>query len=129
MSKKFIIKKRYEYFSSEGKQFTDWFVYDATPVDEKTGNERIKQAKNEFKDIEHITKLKHEYQLFDYDEYVRLEDECKKQIAEKQASEHEYLQSDEYRELQKRKRAEARERKSRQKQYIEKYAKDDDDKN
>lgn len=126
MSKKFIIKKRYEYFSSEGKRFTDWFTYDATPVDEKIGNERIKQAKNEFKDIERITKLKHEYQLFDYDEHVRLEDECKKQIAEKQASEHEYLQSDEYRELQKRKRAEARERKSRQKQYIEKYAKDDD---
>lgn len=129
MSKKYIIKKRYEYISSNGKQFTDWFMFDSTPTDKDTAEEKIKQMKTAYKDIERITKEKHEYTLCDYDEYIKETKEEQKQIEKKRIEEKKYLESDEYRELQRRKRAESRERKQRQKLYKETHGMNDEEKN
>lgn len=115
----YIIKARYEYLSlSEGKRFTDWFVFDSTPADEKTTNEKIKELKKEYGYIDKQTKLKHEYMLYSYDAYLSDIEHANERIHQQMIESANYFKSDEYKELQKRKRKEARERKQRKNEYM-----------
>ena len=115
----YIIKARYEYLSlSEGKRFTDWFVFDSTPADENTANEKIKELKKEYGYIDKQTKLKHEYMLYSYDAYLSDIEHANERIRQQTIENANYFKSDEYKELQKRKRKEARERKQRKNEYM-----------
>lgn len=115
----YIIKTRYEYMSlSEGKRFTDWFVFDNTPTDEKTANEKIKELKKEYDYIDKKTKLNHEYMLYPYDVYLSDIEHANERTQQLMIESANYFKSDEYKELQKRKRKEARERKQRKNEYM-----------
>lgn len=121
MENKFVIECRYEYWSSTGKTFCDWFVRDTNPLSENDANEFIKQYKKDFKFIDEKTKIKHEYRLKSYSEYQEDMKALRNDI-KKIGKEHEkYLKSNEYKELQKKKRQSAKERKERQKKYLEEH--------
>ena len=115
---KYIITCRYEYRAKEGKKFTNWHVYDIEPLDEKDAKEQLAELKTSVKDVDKKTKLKHEYCLKDYDEWINEEKENKKELKQILKKQKEYLKSNEYKELKRKKRAASKERKERQKKYI-----------
>ena len=117
MENKYIILSRYEVWTSHGKDWTKWFVYNTTPMSEKEANEVIKNTKKDFDFIDQKTKLKHEYMLKDNEEYLNEQKEMVKHLEEVNKKQAEYYKSDEYKELQKKKRQAAKERKERQKKY------------
>lgn len=117
MENKYIILSRYEVWTSHGKDWTKWFVYNTTPMSEKEANEVIKNTKKDFDFIDQKTKLKHEYMLKDNEEYLNEQKEMIKHLEEVNKKQAEYYKSDEYKELQKKKRQYAKERKERQKKY------------
>lgn len=121
MENKFVIECRYEYWSSTGKTFCNWFVWNTTPLLENEANELIKQYKKDFKFIDEKIKLNREYRFKVYSEYQEdmkaLNNDIKKMAKEQEK----YLKSDEYKELQKKKRQSAKERKERQKKYLEEH--------
>ena len=121
MKKKYIILARYEVWTSHGKDWTKWFAYNTTPMSENEANEVIKTTKKDFGFIDQKTKLKHEYMLKEYDEYVQEQKEMAEHLIEVNKRQQEYLKSDEYKELQKKKRQAAKERKERQKKYTEEH--------
>ena len=53
----YTIQCRYEYFSSNGKEWTKWFNHGHSENPE----EEIKILKEKSKEVDRITKLKHEY--------------------------------------------------------------------
>ena len=117
MEKKYIILSRYEVWTSHGKDWTKWFVYNTTPMSEKEANEVIKNTKKDFDFIDQKTKLKHEYMLKDNEEYLNEQKEMIKHLEEVNKKQAEYYKSAEYKELQKKKRQSAKEHKERQKKY------------
>ena len=114
---KYIVECRYEIYLSTGKSWTNWFVYDSTPMDKDKANVVIKDAKSRFSFIDHKTKMKHEYALKEYDTYVTEQNERVKLAEEISKRYKEYLKSDEYKELLRKKRKAAKEHKERQKKY------------
>ena len=119
MEEKFVIECRYETWGTNGKEYVKWFVHDSSPVTKSIGEQKIKDAKEAFGYIDKRTKLKHEYRLVSYAEYLKQQNEQiekNKEIAKKQA---EYYKSSEYKELQKKKRQAAKELKEHQKAYNE----------
>ena len=117
MENKYIILSRYEVWTSHGKEWTNWFVYDSTPMDKDKANAVIKDAKSKFSFIDQKTKMKHEYALTEYDMYVTEQNERVKLAEEVSKRYKEYLKSDEYKELLRKKRQAAKEHKERQKKY------------
>ena len=117
MENKYIILSRYEVWTSHGKDWTKWFVYNTTPMSEKEANEVIKTTKKDFDFIDQKTKLKHEYMFKDHEEYLNEQKEIIKHLEEVNKKQAEYYKSAEYKELQKKKRQSAKERKERQKKY------------
>ena len=124
MEDKFIIEIRYEYNSVNGKVFTNWFPMNTSmQFSENEGKAFIKEYKKDFEYIDRKTKLKHEYRLKSYNEYL---DECKKRDKEVKIlkkKQEEYYKSDAYKELQKKKRQSNKELKEHQKQYIKEHEK------
>lgn len=120
MSKEqYIVICRYEYVSSGGKEFTKWFVEDSTPRELDDTKQKIKKLKGDCKDIDTKTKLKHEYDVKLYSEYLKELEEIKNRASEATRKYEEYKKSDEYKAIQKRKRQQAKEAKERQKRYAE----------
>ena len=117
MSSKFIIKCRYQYWSDNGKDFTDWFVQDSNKYDEQSGNEKIKQMKKDFKFIDDKTHLKHEYKLTPYDEYLSELSDIEKHIQKAHERDEKYFASDEWKELKHKKYVARKERKQHQEEY------------
>lgn len=113
----FIIESRYEYWTNQGKEFSNWFVLDSGKYSEKDGNEKIQNIKKTFADIDKKTKLKHEYRLLNYNEYLKAQKNLDKTVENLQKHQEKYYQSKEYKELCKKKRVSAKERKEKQKQY------------
>lgn len=113
----FIIESRYEYWTNQGKEFSNWFVLDSGKYSEKDGNEKIQNIKKTFADIDKKTKLKHEYRLSNYNEYLKAQKILDKTVENLQKHQEKYYQSKEYKELCKKKRVSAKERKEKQKQY------------
>jgi len=121
MEKKFIVECRYEHWTNIGKVFSNWYIFSSNEMTETEANDLIKNAKSFVAGIDKSTKLKHEYRIHDYNEYLN---EQKKILKEnkKIAKAHEaYLKSDAYKELLKKKRQSAKERKERQKKYLEEH--------
>ena len=118
----FIIECRYETLTHEGKKFTNWFVYDSDQMSEQECNEKIKYIKETFEYIDKKTKLKHEFRLKSYEEYLKESsinvDKAKKAIKEREK----YIKSDAYKELQKKKYQSNKELKEKQKKYLESLA-------
>ena len=112
---------RYEVWTSDGKTFIPWFAHITIPMSESEANAIIKQTKKDFGFIDQKTKLKHEYMIKSYDEYIHEQNEMKEKLVEAQKKHDEYLKSPEYKELQKKKRQAAKERKERQKKYAEEH--------
>lgn len=117
MENKFVILSRYETFTSKGKEFTKWFVLNTNPMFENDCKEYIKNQKSKFGFIDQKTKLKHEYSLKPYEEYINEQNEIKKKNEELKRKHEIYLKSDEYKELKKKKRIAAKERKLKQEKY------------
>jgi len=122
MENKYIIMSRYEYWTSEGKKFTDWFVLDSKPITKNEANEVIKKHKDNFKFIDQKTKLTHEYLLKDYNEYQNEYKEYIKNVNKLLKKQEEYFKSDKYKELCKKKRESAKELKEKQKQYKKEHS-------
>lgn len=121
MEKQYIIECRYETWTSEGKKFIDWFVYNSSPVTEDEAKTIIKKTKDNFVFIDQKTKLKHEYRLKEYNEYINETKIRKKELEKLAKHQEEYFKSNEYKELQKKKRQSAKERKEHQKKYLEEH--------
>ena len=118
---KFVVLSRYEAWTSSGKQFTKWFVINTNPLDEETATEYIKNQKINFDFIDKKTKLKHEYKLQDYNEYLKEQEELINRVKELNEKSKAYYKSDEYKQLQKQKRQAAKERKARQEKYKQEH--------
>lgn len=125
MEKKYIIQCRYESFGTHGKKFIPWFNWRSTPVTESEGKEIIKETQKNFGYIDQKTKLKHEYQLKSYEEFLKEKEEIENRIKLANKKRDEYLKSHEYKELQKKKRQSAKERKERQKKFLEEHKKEE----
>lgn len=121
---KFIIIYRYEHLSKDGKRFTDWVNFEVEPMDKEEALNKIKELKTEVKDIDKKTKLKHEYDIKPYSQYVSEVEELYKTINELNKKNKAYFKSAEYKELQRKKRQSAKELKERQKKYIEEHKND-----
>ena len=118
---KFVVLSRYEAWTSSGKQFTKWFVINTNPLDEETATEYIKNQKINFDFIDKKTKLKHEYKLQDYNEYLKEQEELINRVKELNEKSKAYYKSDEYKQLQKQKRQAAKERKARPEKYKQEH--------
>ena len=125
MEKKYIIQCRYESFGINGKEFIPWFNWRNTPVTESEGNELIKETQKNFGYIDQKTKLKHEYRLKSYEEFIKEQEELENRLKIANEKREAYLKSDEYKELQKKKRQSAKERKERQKKFLEEHKKEE----
>ena len=66
--KKYYIYCRYEYISTEGKKFTDWFRQSGVFEIEDLAKQEIEKIKSTSKEIDKHTKLKHEYEVRYLDE-------------------------------------------------------------
>lgn len=120
--KNFIIESRYEYWTNQGKEFSNWFVLDSGKYSEKDGNEKIKNIKKAFADIDKKTKLKHEYRLSDYETYESSQKELNKEVKKLQKQQEKYYSSQEYKELCKKKRESAKDLKEKQNQYKKEHS-------
>lgn len=60
---KYTVWTRYEYWSKEGKQFTNWFITKYRFDDEQSAKDEIKVIKENSDLIDKITKNKHEYEI------------------------------------------------------------------
>lgn len=119
MTDKYIIKTRYEYFTSDnGKQFTDWFVFYYTPVSYNEAEHLIEQFIETYKSNDKITKQNHEYKIVSYNEYKNELNAIIQSANESSKKADEYRKTDEYKQSLKRKREQAKERKQRQQNYI-----------
>lgn len=118
---KFIIESRFEIWTNSGKSWSDWFVIDSDGISEKDAKNKIKSIKKTFEDIDKKTKLKHEYRLSNYNEYLKAQKNLGKTVENLQKHQEKYYQSKEYKELCKKKRVSAKERKEKQKQYEEEH--------
>lgn len=118
MEKKYIILARYEIWTSHGKDWTKWFAYNTTPMSENEANEVIKTVKKDFGFIDEKIKLKHDYMIKNYEEYINEQNEIKQRIEEANKRQAEYYKSAEYKEFLKKKRQSAKELKEKQKKYI-----------
>jgi len=121
MENKFIVMARYEAWTSEGKQFIKWFVQNAKPMSEEEAKDYIKNVKSNFDFIDKKTKLKHEYKLYDYNEYLKEQEELQNYIKELNERTKAYYKSDEYKLLQRKKRQAAKERKVKQEKYKQEH--------
>ena len=122
MADQFVVLTRYEIWKSGGvKDFCPWFVLKSTPRTEKEAKVFIEETKKRYADIDKKTKLKHEYQLKSYADYLSETEIQKKTIDEACARNEAYYKSDAYKELLKKKRQAAKERKERQKKYLEEH--------
>lgn len=117
----FVIECRYEVFTKQGKDFTKWFVYDSTKRTKDESETHIKEIQKNFGFIDTKTKLKHEYRLLSYTEYVNHIENLKDNVKVLEEKQKEYLKSDEYKELCRKKRISAKERKENQKKYLEEH--------
>lgn len=86
MPKEYIIQCRYEWRSSNGTVWTNWFAYDTTRYPDSSIKAVLKDAQNVIKNIDKVSKLKHEYRAYDADvyehEYLQLVEDAK--IAEEE---------------------------------------------
>ena len=122
MADQFVVLTRYEIWKSGGvKDFCPWFVLNGTPRTEKEAKVFIEETKKRYADIDKKTKLKHEYQLQSYGDYLNETEIQKKTIDEACARNEAYYKSDAYKELLKKKRQAAKERKERQKKYLKEH--------
>lgn len=122
MADKFVILTRYECWQpGPVKDFTKWFTLDNKPKTEKECKEAIKETKTRYTEIDRKTKLKHEFKIIPYEEYLADLEETKKVIEEGKKRNEAYYKSDAYKELQKKKRQSAKERKEKQKKYLEEH--------
>lgn len=119
MEDNFIIECRYEHWTKNGKEFCSWYVFDSTGYTEKEAKQKIEEQKKEFDYIDVKTKLKHEYRLTPYCEYLERLQQINKEVASLKKKQEKYYQSKEYKELLKKKRIAAKERKEKQKLYEE----------
>lgn len=119
----FIIESRYEVRTLIGVEFTNWFAYNTTKMTQEEAEEKINFFKENFDYIDKKTKLKHEYRLTSYDEYVANMDKIRNNVVKLNKKQAEYKKSNAYKELQKKKRQEAKERKEHQAKYIEEHTK------
>jgi len=121
MENKYLILTRYEHRVLNGITWTKWFPLNTHCYSKNEADELIEKNKEDFIYIDKKTKLKHEYTLKLYDEYINEQkaniDRIKKLEEESKA----YYKSDKYKELQKKKRQAAKERKERQKKYLEEH--------
>ena len=108
---KFVVLSRYETWTSSGKQFTKWFVQNTSPMNKEEATEYIKSQKINFEFIDKKTKLKHEYDIQNYNEYLKEQEELINRVKELNEKNKAYYKSDEYKQLQKQKRQAAKERK------------------
>lgn len=121
MEDKFIIVCRYEYWKIGGKTFTEWFAYNSNPMLKKDALDEIKNMKSYLMFIDKKTKLKHEYDIKLYSEYMDEQKMIQKE-ADKAAKQYEkYLKSSKCKEIQKKKRQASKELKERQKKYLEEH--------
>lgn len=61
-TKPWYIKCRYEHYTREGKQWTNWFIpYWGYCNTEDEANKLLKKAVNDIKTVDKATKLKHEF--------------------------------------------------------------------
>lgn len=118
---KFIVECRYETWTSDGKQWSNWFISVQDPITEEEGKTYIKEAKKNCQEVDKKTKLKHEYRLKDYNEYLKETKEFEKELEKNIKHQEKYFASEEYKELQKKKRKSAKERKEKQKKYMEEH--------
>ena len=58
-----IIECRYEFVKRGGKEFSDWFKVGVVEDDTLSDKEVLKSYKEKIKDIDKVTKLKHEYRI------------------------------------------------------------------
>lgn len=121
MKEKYIIISRYEHNGPDGVEFTKWFVLDSRAHEKDEALERIKNIKNDFGFIDKKSKLKHEYDILAYDEYIKNQNIEKQLINEAKKKQDEYFHSDKYKELQKKKRIATKELKEKQKKYKEEH--------
>lgn len=125
MEKKFVIECRYEKWTNTGKEFSKWFIHESEPLTEDNAKKIIKEDKERFGYIDQKTKLKHEYRLKSYDEYLKELEDIKEHNAGLEENQKKYFASKEYKELCKKKRQSAKERKEKQKKYLEEHQNDD----
>jgi len=125
--KQYIIECRYECWTSRGKEFTKWFSKGGTPMTEQEAKDKIKEFKTNFEYVDKKTKLKHEYQLKDYQEYLKEKKKEQEEIEKYKKHQEEYYKSSEYKELQKKKRQANKELKERQRIYQETHKKEEAD--
>ena len=123
MEKFYIIICRYEYVSFSGKKYSNWFVHNLEKQSKDKALEEIKQLKTSVKDIDRKTKLKHEYDIKLYDEYINEFNKNLQELEQIKKRQQEYFKSNEYKELQKKKRIAKKELKERQKKYLEEHTK------
>ena len=72
MDFQFIILTRYECWKSGNiKGFSKWFALKDAPMTEKEAKGVIKETKVRYRDIDKKTKLKHEYKIIPYKDYLK----------------------------------------------------------
>lgn len=125
--KQYIIECRYECWTPRGKEFTKWFNKGCNPMTEQEAKDKIKEFKTNFEYVDKKTKLKHEYQLKDYQEYLKEKEKEQEEIEKYKKHQEEYYKSLEYKELQKKKRQANKELKERQRIYQETHKKEEAD--
>lgn len=123
MEKQYIICARYQMWTRNGIEWSSDFVMKDVPMSESIAKDTIKNFKQTFDYIDKKTKLKHEYFLKEYNEYLK---EFQRQMDENdilKKQQDEYFKSDKYKELQKKKRQSAKERKEKQLRYLQEHEK------
>lgn len=65
----YVIRCRYQYISSCGIVWTDWYVWDCNYNTEDEANEKLKEARQNTIITDKKTKLKHEYEKYPVEKY------------------------------------------------------------
>ena len=78
MNKQYIIEARCQYRNKDGIDWSDWYVFDITPINEEDVKAKLKSLKEKVSVIDKKTKLKHEYREKDINQYKKEFDELVK---------------------------------------------------
>lgn len=119
----YIVESRYQYIDYDGIKMTKWFAKDVRPMTEEEAKAAMKHLIEDTKEFDKKTKLKHEFRLGSYEDYIDWVQQSKAKAEKALEDEKAYRKSQEYKDMQKRKRQQAKELKERKEAYEREHGK------
>ena len=114
----YIVKSRYQYYGSNGVDWTSWFVLNSEYRNKQGTEDYIKEIKHLYNDIDKRTHLKHDYMIVPVEDFENEIKELDKTINKANKRDEKYFASDEWKELKHKKYVARKERKLKQEEYL-----------